>query len=106
MNMVMLDGVISSTIEAVPDARRSLARFMIATREGARVGVEVRGESAGRLARDWRAGDAIHVRGRLTTAGYVAADLVRRMKERRVEPLQTALPFFRAAELFPPPLFS
>jgi hypothetical protein len=106
MNMVMLDGIISSTIEAIPDARRSLARFMIATREGTRVGVEVRGESVGRMARDWRAGDTIHVRGRLTTAGYVAVDLVRRMKEKRQESLQTALPLFRSTDFFQQPLFS
>ena len=101
MNMVMLDGIISSSIEAIPDARRALARFVIATREGARVGVEIRGEAAGRLTREWGAGDKVHVRGRITTAGYVAADLVRRMKERDQQPLQTSLPLFRCEGLFP-----
>jgi hypothetical protein len=117
MNLVILDGQISSMIERVSDPRRARARFTVTTPGGEVVGVEVRGTGADRLTVEWEPGDGVHVRGRVTATGYVAADLIRRVRpacERRsrarvaVPPfsgsdrrraLQTAFPFWPVSEM-------
>lgn len=78
MNIVIIDGVINSLIGRVTDARRSRARFTVATKSGDEVGVEVRGPGAEKLWAEWEPGDGVHVRGRLTAGGFVAADFIRR----------------------------
>lgn len=77
MNLVILDGTINSLIERMVDPRRLRARFTVAT-GGEEVGVEVRGQGAKRLWTEWEPGDGVHVRGRLTAGGYVAADFIKR----------------------------
>jgi hypothetical protein len=112
MNLVILDGRISSMIERVSDPRRLRARFTVTTPGGEVVGVEVRGTGADRLSSEWETGDGVHVRGRVTAAGFVAADFIRRdrpkCERRAVErfaiptfiganrhgALQTAFPFW------------
>ncbi len=78
MNIVIIDGIINSLIGKVADARRSRARFTVATHAGDEVGVEVRGPGAEKLWAEWEPGDGVHVRGRLTASGFVAADFIRR----------------------------
>ena len=80
MNLVILDGRINSMIERTLDPRRMLARFTVATPMGDEVGVEVRGIGADRLCKEWEPGDAVEMRGRLTSAGYIAADSIRRLR--------------------------
>jgi len=82
MNLVILDGRINSMIEKVWDPRRARARFTISTGTGDEVGVEVRGTGAHRLCKEWEPGDSVHVRGRITAAGYVAADSIKRIQMR------------------------
>ena len=79
MNLVILDGRINSLIEKLEDRRRRLARFVLATSQGERIGVEVRGDGALKLFDDWEVGDAVQLRGHLTVGGLVAADIIRRV---------------------------
>lgn len=85
MNLAILDGTINSMIERVRDPRRMRARFTIAT-GGGDVGVEVRGVGADRLCKEWEPGDGVHVRGRVTAAGYVAADSIKRIRAAAAAP--------------------
>lgn len=80
MNIVIVDGIINSLIGKVADTRRTRARFTVATRTGEEVGVEVRGPGAEKLWSEWEPGDGVHVRGRLTAGGFIAADYIRRQK--------------------------
>lgn len=80
MNLVILDGKISSMIERAIDPRRKRARFTVATPTGDEVGIEVRGNGTDRLLKEWEPGDTVEIRGRITSAGYVAADSIRRLR--------------------------
>ncbi|MEK8023542.1 MAG: hypothetical protein AAB229_06990 [Candidatus Hydrogenedentota bacterium] len=96
MNLVILDGKISSMIERSVDPRRTLARFTVATHSGDEVGIEVRGSGAEKLCKEWEPGDTVEIRGRLTTAGYVAADTIRRLRPSEPgAPAQIGWSFFR-----------
>lgn len=78
MNIVIVDGIINSLIGKVADPRRARARFTVATGSGDEVGVEVRGPGAEKLWAEWEPGDGVHVRGRITAAGFISADYIRR----------------------------
>lgn len=78
MNIVIIDGIINSLIGKVADPRRARARFTVATGTGDEVGVEVRGPGAEKLWAEWEPGDGVHVRGRITAAGFISADYIRR----------------------------
>ena len=96
MNLVIVDGKISSMIERAVDPRRTLARFTVSTQTGDEVGVEVRGHGADRLCREWEPGDTVEVRGRITSAGYIAADTIKRLKSDDArQPEQIGWGFFR-----------
>lgn len=86
MNIVIIDGIINSLIGKVADPRRARARFTVATGAGDEIGVEVRGPGAEKLWSEWEPGDGVHVRGRITAAGIVSADYIRR------KPAKTGIP--------------
>lgn len=95
MNLVIVDGKINSGIEKVTDPRRTLARFVLKTSGGDEVGVEVRGTGVEKVCDDWTPGDEVHVRGRVTGSGFVAADIIRRLKPKAKQAEQLSLGFFR-----------
>lgn len=94
MNAVYLNGRIHSDIERVTDQRRQRARFLLRTDGGDSIAVEVRGTGVERMVRHWHVGDAVHVHGRITSTGLVAADTLQRFTPDSGETLQAAWPLF------------
>ena len=79
MNLVIVDGRICTAIAKQSDSRRLRARFLVSTKRGEEIPVEVRGEAVERMISSWQIGDSVHLQGRITSAGYVAADSIRRL---------------------------
>lgn len=106
MNLVIIDGRISSNIDRVADTRRQRARFLVTTVHGDDIAVEARGSGVDRIVSDWRVGDAVHLKGRITSAGYVAADLLRRSPVESREAVQLAWQELRPFSTIPTPVLA
>lgn len=106
MNLVIIDGRISSNIDRVADNRRQRARFLVTTIHGDDIAVEARGSGVERIVSDWRVGDAVHLKGRITSAGYVAADLLRRSPVDSCDAVQMAWQELRPFVSVPVPIMA
>lgn len=91
MNLVILDGRISSPIHEVGDSRRKRAHFLLQVRNGDSITVEVRGAGVDVVTQKWEVGDCVQVRGRLGTGGLVAADSIQRTQKYREQKTKTGL---------------
>ncbi|MBL4889251.1 MAG: hypothetical protein JKX97_04425 [Candidatus Lindowbacteria bacterium] len=81
MNIAIVDGTISSTVMQAEDSRRTRIRFLVKTNASEEIAIEVRGDSASMILKTWGVGDIIHIRGRLSASGYIAADTIRRLQK-------------------------